>query len=183
MELKNLFCQRIRPMLKGNKIRIFPTSDQQADLAIQFGHARYVYNEALDYRQGIYKATGKGVGTSTLIKRLPLLKKELDWLSDADSQVLQQSIRNLGSAYTNFFEKRARFPKKKKKHNRKQSIQYPQRVKLDSEKIYLPKVGGVRAKIHREIEGCIEIHQSCNNAGADKGHNHDDQHAGIRKGP
>jgi putative transposase len=76
-------------------------------------------------------------------------------LKETDSQVLQASIRHLAAAFQNFFEKRARYPRFKSKHG-KQSIQYPQRVKLDGSTIYLPKVGKVKAVIHREIVGRIK---------------------------
>ena len=143
-------------MLKAIKIRIYPTAEQRTRLAIQFGCARFVYNNALEYKQSIYKETGQNVSFHSLIARLPQLKKEHPWLGEADSQALQQSILHLKNAYANFFEKRARFPQKKKKHNRKQSFQYPQRVKINDCTIYLPKVGWVKAMIHRPVEGMIK---------------------------
>jgi putative transposase len=84
--------------------------------------------------------------------RLPSLKQEYNWLKDADSQVLQQSLQNLARAFENFFAKRARYPRFKTKHGR-QSIQYPQRVRLDGSRIYLPKVGWTRCVVHRPIVG------------------------------
>ena len=143
-------------MLKAIKVRIYPTEEQRTRLAIQFGCARFVYNNALEYKQSVYKDTGQNVSFHNLITRLPQLKIEHPWLGEADSQALQQSILHLKNAYTNFFEKRARFPQKKKKHSRKQSFQYPQRVKIDAGKIYLPKVGWVEAMIHRPVEGMIK---------------------------
>jgi putative transposase len=84
--------------------------------------------------------------------RLPKLKQEFEWLAEADSQALQQSLQCLARAYENFFAKRGRFPRFKSKHGR-QSIQYPQRVKIDGSRIYLPKVGWVKCIVHREIFG------------------------------
>lgn len=71
------------------------------------------------------------------------------------SQCLQQACLNLGVAFNNFFEKRARYPKFKSKHG-KQSIQYPQNVKIADNQLILPKIGKVSAIIHREIEGKIK---------------------------
>jgi putative transposase len=62
---------------------------------------------------------------------------------------------NLGVAFNNFFEKRARYPKFKSRHG-KQSIQYPQNVKIADNQLILPKIGKVSAIIHREIEGKIK---------------------------
>jgi putative transposase len=90
-----------------------------------------------------------------MANRLPELKTEHEWMKDAYAQVLQSSIRNLAAAFQNFFEKRARYPRFKSKH-RKQSIQYPQHVKIDGSIINLPKVGKVKAVIHREIVGRIK---------------------------
>ena len=84
--------------------------------------------------------------------RLPKLKQEFDWLGDADSQVLQMSLQNLSRAFENFFAKRGNYPRFKSKHGR-QSIQYPQRVKIEGSRIYLPKVGWVDCVVHREITG------------------------------
>jgi putative transposase len=86
---------------------------------------------------------------------LPAWKAERAWLQDADSQVLQQVVRNLDRAFQNFFAKRARYPRFKRKHGR-QSIQYPQRVKLAGARVYLPKVGWVNAVVHRGIAGHIK---------------------------
>ncbi|BDI19091.1 hypothetical protein ANSO36C_48930 [Nostoc cf. commune SO-36] len=78
------------------------------------------------------------------------------WLADCYSQVLQATTLNLTTAYKNFFEKRAGFPKFKSRHG-KQSIQYPQNVKIVNGDVKLPgNIGIVKAKIHRQIEGKIK---------------------------
>jgi len=70
--------------------------------------------------------------------------------------VLQAATLNLTTAYKNFFEGRARFPRFKSKHSR-QSIQYPQNVIVKNGAIKLPgKIGSVKAKIHARIEGTIK---------------------------
>lgn len=71
---------------------------------------------------------------------------EYPWLKEADSQALQSAILNLDAAYRNFFERRAGFPRFLKKHDARQSIQYPQRVKIEGDRLYLPKVGWVKAE-------------------------------------
>jgi putative transposase len=89
---------------------------------------------------------------------LPNLKKEENtlWLANCYSQVLQATTLNLTTAYKNFFEKRAGFPKFKSKHGKK-SIQYPQNVKIVDGSVKLPgNIGVVKAKIHRVIEGKIK---------------------------
>ena len=137
---------------KAFKYRIYPNKEQQESLAVQFGHARYVFNHFLNARQLHYKETGKGLGYCDNALSLTLLKKELVWLKDAGSQVLQQSLKNLDVAFNNFFKKRARYPKFKSKYN-KQSILYPQGYKILNSTIYLPKVGLVKVRFHRAVEG------------------------------
>ena len=116
------------------------------------GHARFVYNYALNARKEHYRKTGKGLSYSATAKMLPGMKKELNWLREADSQVLQQKLRDLDRAYVNFFQKRARYPRFKAKHSR-QSIRYPQRFRFIGNRIRLPKVGDVKIILHRRMEG------------------------------
>ena len=65
------------------------------------------------------------------------------------------ALRNLDNAFTNFFKKRAKFPNFKKK-SRNQSFQYPQGVKVNNGKVFLPKIGWVDFDNHREILGEIK---------------------------
>ena len=77
-------------------------------------------------------------------------------MSSADSQVLQQSLKNLEKAFKNFFEGKAKFPKFKTRFH-KQTVAYPQRVFVTKNgDVKLPKIGEVRAKITRPIKGKIK---------------------------
>jgi putative transposase len=142
-------------MLTATRIRLYPTAKQQEILAVQFGCARWCWNEAFATSQKLYADTGKGLNYHAMAVRLPKLKEQNPWLKDADSQALQASLQNLSRAFENFFAKRGRFPRFKSKHGR-QSIQYPQRVKLDGNRIYLPKVGWVKCVVHRDIVGKVK---------------------------
>jgi putative transposase len=137
---------------RAHKYRVYPNQHQKQHLAVQFGHARYVYNQALANRIEHYKHTGKGLTTNETIKNLVVEKEVTPWLGEADSQVLQQKLRDLDTAYKNFFQKRARYPRFKSKHG-KQSIRYPQRVKFSNAHTYLPKVGWVKTVFHRPLVG------------------------------
>jgi putative transposase len=143
---------------KAIKVRLYPTPEQEVLLAQHFGCARWWWNFGLNKSIEAYRDTGKGLGRSALNALLPALKKskETEWLGECYSQVLQAVTLNLTTAYKNFFEGRARFPRFKSKHSR-QSIQYPQNVKVIGNTVKLPgKVGAVKAKIHRSIEGTIK---------------------------
>jgi putative transposase len=140
------------------QVRLYPSQEQQIQLAQAFGCARWWWNYALNKSIETYKETGKGLTRAALNAFLPTLKKaeETIWLADCYSQVLQATTLNLTTAYKNFFDGRARFPRFKSKHG-KQSLQYPQNVKIVDSNVKLPgNIGVVKAKIHRLIEGKIK---------------------------
>lgn len=145
------------------QVRLYPTTGQKTLLEQTFGCSRWWWNYALNKSIETYKETGKGLTRAALNAFLPTLKKAEDtkWLADCYSQVLQATTLNLTTAYKNFFDKRAGFPSFKSKHG-KQSIQYPQNVKIVDSNIKLPgNIGIVKAKIHRLIEGKIKTVTVC----------------------
>ncbi len=135
-------------VLKAYKYRIYPTDEQAVLLAKSFGCARWFYNFGLNLTNETYKATGKGLSRNDIINLLPSLKKEHEWLTEPPSQCLQQAALDLSSAFLNFFEKRAKYPNFKKKEQ-KQSIRFPQKIKLDGSYLTLPKLGKVYCKVSR----------------------------------
>ena len=139
-------------MFKAFKYRIYPTTEQRDLLVKSFGCCRWFYNYSLNLTTETYKKTGKGLSRNEIIKLLPQLKKEHEWLTEPPSQVLQQVADNLSSAFLNFFEKRAKYPNFKKKHQR-QSIRFPQKMKLSGDYLTLPKLGKVYCKVSRIPEG------------------------------
>jgi putative transposase len=152
-------------MLRVVKFRLYPDSQQQQSLAQAFGSCRWLFNYCLNLMNETYKETGKGLSGYEVKKIIPQLKKEYGWLSSTYSQCLQQVCLNLGVAFNNFFEKRAKYPRFKSKHG-KQSIQYPQNVKVTDSYLTIPKIGDVSAIIHRPIEGKIKtvtISKNCSN--------------------
>ncbi len=146
-------------MLKAYKYRIYPNSKQKQSLAHHFGCARWVYNWALSQSKNFYEKEKKTLSRRQLQDQLVALKKDQDhaWLSDVNSQSLLAVLFHLHRSYQNFFKKRSRYPKFKKKHNR-QTYECPQHVTLDLEKnvIHLPKIKGVKIKMHRSFEGKIK---------------------------
>jgi putative transposase len=142
-------------MYKAYKYRIYPTSEQETLLAKSFGCARWFWNYALNLCHETYKNTGKSLSRGYIQGLLPALKQEYEWLKDPYSQCLQVVALNLSTAYKNFFDKRAMLPKFKSKHGR-QSISYPQSVKFDGNKIYLPKIDWVDCRLHRAFDGTIK---------------------------
>jgi putative transposase len=110
---------------KAFKYRFYPTDEQAAQLVKTFGCARYVYNQALEYRTTAWQQEKQSVGYHLTAAKLTEWKKEPEkaFLSEVSSVVLQQSLRNLDAAFTNFFQKRADYPKFKAKHGPR-SVRY-----------------------------------------------------------
>jgi len=137
------------------KVRIYPTDEQKEALSKAFGCARWFLNNSLSETNQLYKETGKGLSQQGMNDRLPALKKEFEWLAEPYSQVLQSVSLNLSRAFINFFEGRASFPNFKSKQG-KQTIQYPQNVKIADIGLKLPKLGVIKAKIHRVFGGKLK---------------------------
>jgi len=145
-------------LLKAQKVRLYPNTEQKQIISSQIGGARYVYNRALALRKFAYTKFGIKVGKFALINHITKLKKRenTSWLKEIDSQALQQSITNMDKAYQHFF-KGGGYPKFKSRHHSRQSYQYPQRVKIEGNKVFLPKVGWVKCKgLRKEFVGKIK---------------------------
>ncbi|MCQ3980625.1 MAG: transposase [Anaerolineae bacterium] len=157
---------------KAFRYRIYPNQAQEAALAVQFGQARFVYNFGLAARKAHFFEHGQGISYNDTAYILTVIKRFLPWLKEADSQVLQQALRDLDRAYANYFKKAREgtlpkpqpgqkprkdgmplgYPRFRSK-NDEQSIRYPERFTLNGSRITLPKVGPVRAVFHRPVEG------------------------------
>ena len=123
------------------------------------GACRFVYNRALALEIARHDAGEKRLGYVGTTALLPLWKRETEtvWLSGIPSQILQQSLKDLDRAYRNFFEKRAGFPKFRKK-GENDAFRFPQGVKLDERnaRLFLPKVGWVRYRKSRTVLGTVK---------------------------
>ena len=145
-------------MLKSFKYRLYPTPEQSVLLNKHIGSSRFVYNLALETKQMAWAGNRVNLNCFDLIKQLPDLKKECEWLKEINSQSLQQPIRNLDNAFTRFFKGQGNFPKFKKKSNGG-SFNVPQSVSLDNGKLIIPKFKkGIDIVLHRQING--EIRQA-----------------------
>jgi putative transposase len=143
-------------MLKGLKYRLYPTNSQKELIAKHIGSSRFVYNLALETKTTAYLGSKHNFSPFDLIKQLPELKKECEWLKEVNSQSLQQSIQNMDIAFKKFF-KGAGFPKFKSKHKGKQAFSIPQNVIVENELLIIPKFKeGIDIVLHREIKGTIK---------------------------
>ena len=147
----------MRKINRTYKFRLYPNKAQTELLAKHFGCSRFVYNYFLNQRKEQYRLTGKSDNYYAQAKTLTTLKKqeETAWLKEVNSQTLQFAIRSLEAAYTNFFKKRAKFPKFKSKHS-KNSFTVPQSASVAGGRLFIFKFKeGIKCRMHREIKGKI----------------------------
>ena len=114
-------------MLRGIKIRLYPNKTQEQVLNKVLGCYRFVYNHMLALKQKEYNDNKKSLGLAELSKYFhgTLLKNEqYTWLKEQNTKVMNQSIRQMLTAYDNFFKQHNGFPKFKSKKD-KQSALFP----------------------------------------------------------
>ncbi|MCK0506255.1 RNA-guided endonuclease InsQ/TnpB family protein [Aromatoleum anaerobium] len=144
--------------LQAFKFELMPTGEQQHQMRRFAGSCRFVFNKALALQKENYEAGGKFIGYVAMAKHLTAWRNSLEtfWLKDAPVHPLQHALKDLEKAYKNFFEKRADFPRFKRKGQR-DSFRYPdpKQIKLDQAngRIFLPKLGWLRYRNSREALG------------------------------
>ena len=147
-------------ILKAYKYRIYPDAKASQQLAQHFGAVRFVYNTALDLRQRYYQQFAKGISKRSVQDQFVALKKtpEFDWLNTINSQAILAALGHVHTAYQNFFRGTTRHPKFKSRKSGWQSFQAPQHVKVnfDMHCIQLPKIGWIKANLHRDFVGNIK---------------------------
>ena len=142
-------------MQKGVKFRIYPNREQKNLINQTLGCCRLIYNKGLAMRNEAYK-NGNRIGYSQTSAMLTELKKHDDFafLKAVDSIALQQSLRDLDRSFVNFFQKRARHPQFKSKHNSHQSyrtINQGNNIRITGRYIKLPKLGYIKVRQSMEI--------------------------------
>ena len=148
-------------MVKGFKYRIYPTLEQEIQLAKTFGCVRFIYNQMLAKKIELYESTKKSLSKTYCNNYCNReLKKEYLWLKDVDKFALTNSIYNLDSAYQKFFKEHTGFPKFKSKHDHDYSYttnftNNNIKALFNNNLVQLPKLGKVKAKLHREFIGKI----------------------------
>ena len=140
--------------LQAFKYELMPDGEQQRDMRRFAGSCRFVYNKALAMQKSLYEQGQKKQGYAGLCKSLVEWKAETTWLTETPSQALQQTLKDLERAYSNFFAKRADFPRFKKK-GMGDSFRYPQGCTLDqpNSRVFLPKLGWIRYRNSRDVLG------------------------------
>ena len=145
------------------KFRLKPTSAERRILDKQLELCRYVYNRTLATRKEAYEQRGESLNYYSTAKMLPAWKAEKAELRQVHSQVLQNVQVRVDLAFQAFFHRvkageTPGYPRFRGK-GWYDSFTYPQYgngVKLNGDRLYLSKIGQVRVKLHRAIEGAIK---------------------------
>lgn len=137
---------------------MYPSTEQIKKIWQHIGTCRFLYNWSLEQKIKAYQSENKSLNVYELNMMIPELKKRFEWMGETNSQSLQAVNRNVETAFKNFFRKKADFPKFKSKKNPVQSFQVPQHyeVYLKENKVKLPKLGTVRAVLHRTFTGVLK---------------------------
>lgn len=154
-------CIIYNPDMQSYKFKINPTKEQSLRLDSMFGCSRFVWNYFLDLNNKAYLEAKerdlkkKHLNYYDCASQLTGLKKEHKWLKVANSQSLQQTIKDLDTAYNQFFQKKKGFPNFKSKKS-KQSFRIPQMVSIKDGLLFVRKFQeGIKTIVHRPLDGKI----------------------------
>ena len=152
-------------MLKTFRYRLFPNLTQREQIRKFTDACRFVYNWALETKKTVYEVNGTNLTWFDLNNRLKDLKQDNPFLKEVYSQSLQQAVKRVQLAFQHFFRRVKQgtnplgYPRFKRRKMHRQSFDVPQFFTIDVEKrrVYLPKIGHVKAVFHRRFSGTPKI--------------------------
>jgi putative transposase len=148
-------------MRKSFKYRIYPTKSQRSRMERTLDLCRWVYNQTIEYRKNAWELEGRSTSKYETHNLLPTWKVEKPELTEVHSQVLQNVQERVELAFKAFFRRvksgeNPGYPRFKG-HGWYDSFTYPQSgFKIQAGKLRLSKIGDVKIKLHRPIEGKIK---------------------------
>lgn len=133
---------------------------QQEQIQKTFGCARFVYNYFLAQRISEYNVTGKSSTRFQQDKSLTALKQKIEWLREPDKCALQNALKDLDTAYKNFFRSvksggKTGFPRFKNKRDSRKSYKTNSNISISNSYVQLPKLGLVKCRVSKEVMGHI----------------------------
>ena len=145
------------------KFRIYPNTTQIQQIQRTFGCCRFIWNHYLALRKEIYEQDGKTMNYNACSGDMTQLKKALPWLKEVDATALQSSLRDLDTAYQNFFRRvkqggKPGYPRFKSKHDHRRSYKSKcvgTNVKVLDKAVQLPKLGLVKCRVSKQVRGRI----------------------------
>lgn len=150
-------------MERSYKFRIYPNIAQMQQIQRTFGCCRFIWNYYLVLRKESYERDGKTLDYFDCARDMTRQKKSLKWLQDADSTALQSTLRDLDTAYQNFFRRvkqgqKPGYPQFKSKRSHRRSYKSKcmrANIKVLDKAVQLPKLGLVKCRISKEVKGRI----------------------------
>ena len=149
-------------MLKAYKYRIYPNKAQETLIQKTFGCCRFVYNQTLAYRKNLYEMEKRSMSKFDCSRYVTgVLKRDYEWLKEVDKFALEQAVFAMDNAYQRFFKLHAGYPKFRSKHSNRRSYTTcitgtNIKVLFDENKIQLPKLKLVRARLSKPFVGQIK---------------------------
>lgn len=145
------------------KFRIYPTSAQIQQIQKTFGCCRFVWNHYLALRKELYEQEGRMINYNACSGDMTQLKKSADWLREVDATALQSSLRDLDTAYQNFFRRvrqgeKPGYPRFKSKRAHRQSYKSKcvgTNIKVLDKAVQLPKLGLMKCRVSKAVKGRI----------------------------
>ena len=153
-------------MLRAIKIRLYPNKEQATMINKLLGCYRVVYNQCLNRKIESYKNEGKSENLSTLCKFFHHELRKDDnfiWLREQNTKVLHQAVRDMLTAYKNFFERHTGYPKFKSKHDNKQSCRFElgaisRRNVYTNYKVSLANIRNVKFRCNKKYAKYLQKH-------------------------
>jgi putative transposase len=148
-------------MLKAYKYRINPSKNQESLLEQTLSICCELYNAALEERRNAYRAAGISLNYRSQADQLPEIKLLREDVKSVHSQVLQDALKRLDRSFEAFFRRvksgeKPGYPRFRARA-RYDSFTYPQSgFEIKKGKLHLSKIGHIKIKLHRPIEGRIK---------------------------
>ena len=152
-------------MLKGFKIRIYPTKEQEQKCWKHIGACRFVWNWMIDYQRNNYENGGKYLSAFEMSNLLKLLKNdgEHGWLYDISARSQQIVCADLNESYQRFFKKTSNFPKfKSRKHSKHGYPVAAERLIFEGRYVKVEKLGKMKYKTDFDIPQGRSVGKFCN---------------------
>ena len=142
------------------KFCIEPNTVQRQQIQKIFGCCRFVWNYYLALRKTKYEQDGTTLNYYGCAKDMTQLKKSFEWLKEVDATALQSSLRDLDTAYQNFFRRVKQggnpgYPHFKSKKNHRKSYKAKGNIKVLDHAVQLPKLGLVKCRVSKQVKGRI----------------------------
>lgn len=152
---------------KGYKIRVYPSDKQKQIIDNNIGSARFVFNHFLNMRIEKYKNNKESFNYNSCSAELTKMKKqeEYSWIKQSDSTSLQQSLKDLDTAYSKFFDgikkgKDIGFPKFKSKRKSKWSYRITMSINIIDNTVKLPKIGVLKSNHNLNLSKINKINNA-----------------------